>query len=251
MLAPAVNVLAQYTSTPAVYHNNTAGSPRTNAPSRGRHTKVRMNFGFMLKQFYNTDPHYTSNTTGNGGYDFGLKLEIPALRNSSILVGAEFIKHSFTFNSYYFAPGYSFLYDGNLIYNHAISYDEVQIPIEYKFPFKNEIKNIKTFYGVLGWIYRISAYNNVLVTNTQKGSFVWEGQDDISPVYPFLFSQGSTALELGIGFQHNTLRSGNAWFIEIDYKYGFSPLLYTGNTMGSNSVQFTLNTLAFKIGMKL
>lgn len=251
VIFPAGKVLGQNSPTPAVFHLFPAKNGKRNLAPGTRRTKFRLDFGAIAKQYYNADPHYTSNTTGNGAYTLGLRMEIPAMRNSSVLIGVEFLKQSFTFDSYFFAPGYSFLYDGNLIYNHAISLDEVHVPFEYKFCFSQENKNIKTFYGVIGWVYRISVYDNSLVTNIQSGKFVWEGQNDIAPIYSLFFNPGSTILEICFGYQHNTLRNGNAWFFEIAYKYGFSPLLYTGNNMGSNSVEFTLNTLAFKLGLKL
>ncbi|HXB12887.1 MAG TPA: hypothetical protein VNZ45_12950, partial [Bacteroidia bacterium] len=98
---------------------------------------------------------------------------------------------------------------------------------------------------------RYVLYNNSLVTNVNSGKFVWEGQNDITSAYPILSNKSSGGIEASLGYQHNTLRNGNAWFFEIEYRYGVSPFIYSGNQEGSNSVEFSLNTLSFKLGLRL
>jgi hypothetical protein len=233
-----------------LFHFNPFNQVQPSAPKHGRTVKVLFDMG-LVSQFYNTDPHYTTGTTANGSYTIGLKLSIPVLQNGNILIGGEYMNHNFNFYSYYFAPGYSFLYDGNEIYNHAIEMDELHIPIQYKINFNPEARKVKTFYATIGWIYRYMFYDNSLITNSNNGKFVWEGQGDITTLFQLFGPTGSSAMEISLGYQHNRLSNGNAWFFEIEYKYGFSPYLYAGNNNGSNSVQFTLNSLSFKLGLRL
>lgn len=243
--------MAQHSSASRyLFHLNPFRQVQPASPQQGRRTKVRLDLGAVFG-FYKNDPHYTTGTQGNGAYTLGLKAEIPVLRNAAVLTGADFIKEGFNFDSYFFAKGYSFLYNGDFFYNHRIDIDELQVPLEYKINFSPETRNIKTFYATLGWMFRYIFYNNAIVTDNRNGKFVWEGQNDVTSVFHLFSPYGSSIIEAALGYQHNTLRSGNAFFFEVEYKYGISPLVYTGNNEGSNNIQFRLNTLSFKLGLRL
>ena len=174
----------------------------------------------------------------------------PFSTSDDIITGIDFVRGSFSFNSYYFAKGYSVLYDSNQIYNHAIDMDEMQIPIEYKLNFASETRNTKNIYMTFGWIMRYVFYDNTYIENAKSGDFVFEGQECIHSLFPFITNHCSGMMEASIGYQHNGMASGNGWYFEVKYKYGFSPLIYTGNNQGSNYVQFTLNTLSYELGFR-
>lgn len=213
--------------------------------------KTRIEAGLVFG-FLKNDAHYTNSSQVKGGYCLGVKEEIPVLQKASIQFGFDFYKQNMVFNSYFFAPGYSFLYTPSLeIYNHAITLDEMHFPVEYRFSFTPETKNIRTFYGMFGWVYRLLIYDNALVTNTQNGNFVYEGENNVTYKYSLFTNIGSSIIELGLGYQRNGLKNGNAFFVEINYNYGISPVHYSGNGAGSNDVTFTLNTLSIKVGLKI
>jgi hypothetical protein len=247
LLAAGIDVRAQ---SPTKMHWNPFSPAKAESPMHGRNVKLRINVGPVF-QFISTDPHYTNSTTGSGAYTMGFTIEFPILKTASILVGMDFMKESFTFNSYFFAPGYSFLYDGSENYNHAIDIDELQFPIEYKFCFPSEIRNARTFYATFGWVFRYFVYDNALVTNLSNGAFVWEGQKNITAEYNSFTPRGCGVIEASLGYQRNYLRTGNAFFFEVQYKLCPNPLVYSGNNNGSNYVLFTLSSLALKIGLRL
>jgi len=250
LILMAAHVSAQSKSESYLFHFNPFKPETAGGPQHGRTVKVRFDAG-LTSQYYSNDPHYTTGTEGDGAYTLGLKIEIPIQQNADIIVGPDFMHENFDFDSYFFSTGYSFLYNGDLYYNHAIEMDELQIPILYKINFSSETRNIKNLYATFGWIFRYVFYNNALVTNVNSGKFVWEGQDDITSAFPLISPQGSGGIEASLGYQHNTLRNGNAWFFEIEYRYGVSPFIYSGNGEGSNNVEFSLNTLSFKLGLRL
>jgi|GEM_PF-997217 len=234
-----------------LFHLNPFRQVRPNIPINKRPLKTRIDFGVVLGM-YSNDPHYTNGTAAQGGYTIGVKEEIPVLMLSSILLGFDFYKQNLSFNSYYFAKGYSFLYiPSQEIYNHSIAIDEIHIPLEYKFSFGSEYRNRRTFYGLIGWVYRLLIYDNALVTSTENGAFIFEGQNNLTYKYHLFTPIGSSVIEAGLGYQRNVIKNGNAFFIELDYNYGISPLHYSGNGFGSNSIDFTLNTVAIKIGLRL
>lgn len=234
-----------------LFHWHPFKQVQPNIPNNKRGPKTRFDFGLVFA-FYKNDPHYTNSTEPSGGYTIGVKEEIPVFHYSSLLFGFDFYKEGISFNSYYFAKGYSFLYiPSEEVYNHNISIDEVHFPVEYKFSFGPETKSIRTCYGLIGWVYRLIIYDNALVTDTRNGNFVFEGQDNLNYKYSLFTNTGSAVIEAGLGYQRNGLKNENAFFVEITFGYGISPLHYDGNGMGSNDITFTMNTLAIKVGIKL
>ncbi|HTA81559.1 MAG TPA: hypothetical protein VK783_01380 [Bacteroidia bacterium] len=252
LLLVTQDALSQSKSDTYLFHFLPFKNEKPAGPPHARRVKVRLDFG-LVHQYVVTDPHYTSSLENDGApYTIGLKLDIPVLQNANILVGADFVSENFDFYSFYFAPGYSVLYTGHEPYDHAIEMDELQIPIEYKINFNPETRSAKEFFATIGWVYRDVFYNNSLITVGNTDGFVWEGQNDINSVFKLFGPTGSGMFEASLGYQHNGLRTGNGWFFEIEYKYGLSPLTYLGNeAIGSNYIQFTLNTLSFKLGIKI
>lgn len=250
----ASDVNAQSKSESYLFHFNPFRQEQAAGPRGERRVKVRLHFGLMSEYIQNSPnyPNYISGAEGDPTpYTIGLKIEIPVQHNADIIVGPDLMHGNFDFDSYFFAPAFSHLYNGDLNFDHTILMDELQIPVLYKINFGSESRNVRNLYATFGWIFRYILYNNAEVTDISNGGFVWEGQNDITFAYPLFTPQASGAIEASLGYQHNTLRNGNAWFLEIEYRYGVSPLIYTGNQTGSNYVEFTLNTLSFKFGLRL
>jgi hypothetical protein len=246
----AAGIDANAQSSPSKFHWNPFKGARTQTAPHARNVKLRIDAGPAWSLIRN-DPHYANSTAKNGAYVMGFAIEVPILKSASILAGMDFDKESFSFDSYFFAPGYSLLVNGETNYNHALDIDELQFPILYKFCFPWETRYPHTGYATFGYVYRYMMYNNALVTNVSNGGFVWEGQNDLKPQYNFLSQQGCSIIEFSLGYQKNFMATGNAFFFELEYKYCISPLIYSGNNAGSNSVFFTLNTFAIKLGLRL
>jgi hypothetical protein len=220
----------------------------TNAPKPKRNFKTRLEGGLAFG-FYNNDPHYTNSTRSKVGFELGVKEEIPFINNSSILVGLNLYTSGLSFNSYYFDKGYSVLYiPSEEIYNHNIRFTELHFPVEYKGSFSPETVKDKTMYFLIGWVYRLMVSNSTSVTNATNGDFVFDGTDDLTYKYNLFTKTGSSIIEIGLGYQHNKVENGKALFAELTFDYGISPVNYSGNTEGSNNINFNLNTLSLKIG---
>jgi len=235
---------------PSLFHQHKFNQVGAQTFPNKRAWKTRLDAGLVFG-YYNFDPHYTNAAQRSGGYTLGAKEEIPILRSGSFLIGFDYVSEGASFNSYFFAPGYSVFYSpAEEIYTHTLTIEEFHFPVEYKFPFTPETR-LRTFYGLIGWDYRLLIYDNVTVVNSQNGNFIFEGQNNLNCLYHIFSNQGSAMIVFALGYQRNFPAHGNAWFIEFNYRYGVSPIIYTGNNMGSNNVQFTLNTLSLKVGIKI
>lgn len=235
---------------PSLFHRREFQQVGGQDYSQGRAWKTRVDAGLALG-YYNFDPHYTNGVQSHTGFTFGVREEIPIMRTASLMVGLDYENQGASFNSYYFAKGYSFLYNpSDELYNHNLSIGSFDIPIEYRFPLTSEAQK-RSLYGVLGVDYRLFIYTNTVVTNSVSGTFVYEGQNNLQSKYVLLSNQGCPMIELALGYQRNFPGHQNSFFVEINYRYGLSPVIYTGNNMGSNYIQFTMNTLDIRVGIKI
>jgi hypothetical protein len=234
-----------------LYHADDVATPRTYEENTGRPCKTSIDAGWVIG-FAGTSGYtanYVNGISAKNGYTFGLIEEIPVERRSYIDVGIEILKDGLSFNSYFFAPGYSFLYDGTEIYNHSIDINEIQVPVLYKFPLGPIDRKYRSIYMTFGAKFRYISYTNSTVTDNSTGYLVWEGQKDVSSLYRLFSPFGSPVFEMSLGYQRNTKKKKKrGWYMNLEYNYGLSPLVYSGNRDGSNYVVFHLNSLIFKIG---
>ncbi len=233
------------------YHEGTTPKPKTYEEGHGRPWKTSIDIGLVIPfagttGFYS---QYVSGLSASAGYTFGLIEEIPIQSRSYIDAGVEILSEGVSFNSYFFEPGYSFLYDGNLNYAHNISMNEIQVPILYKFPLGPTDRKNRCIYMTAGWKWRYISYTYTAITDNSSGNLVWSGERDITSLYKIVGDYGSSVFEISIGYQRNTKKKRKrGWYMNLEYNYGLSPLVYTGNLIGSNDVIFHLNSLIFKIG---
>jgi hypothetical protein len=210
---------------------------------------TRFDLGWAF-QILNTDANYTSSVSAPAALTLGVMEEIPLLKHSHLLVGLEWVKENITFDSYYFAPGLSPVFNGQFNYQHDISMDELQFPLEYKFPFTYNPMKVKSFYATFGVIYRLLIDRTATIYNANNGDFIFEGENDITYRYHIFGNTGSEILELGLGYQHNSVKTGRGYFLELQYKYGVSPFNYTVNNYGTFNMDFTINTISLKFGIR-
>lgn len=234
-----------------LYHDNGIGSPKVFQEYKNRPWKTSIDAGlvFAFAGISGITSNYAGSISASTGYTFGLIEEIPVQRSNYIDVGVEILGEGVSFNSYYFAPGASFLYDGTEPYLHSISMNEIQVPILYKFPLGPTDRKLRSLFMTLGAKFRYISYTNTTVTNDSTGALKWEGEKDVTALYKIFSPFGSSILEASIGYQRNTLKKKRrGWYMSLEYNYGLSPLVYSGNGEGSNYLIFHLNTLIFKIG---
>ncbi len=235
---------------PSIFHRHRFNQVQGQDYSQGRAWKTRVDLGLAMG-FYHFDPHYTNAAQGLTGFTFGAREEVPVMRTASLMFGLDYESLGASLNSYFFAKGYSFLYiPAEEIYNHNLSIGSFHIPLEFRFPLTSEAQK-RSLYGLVGLDYRLFIYTNAMVTNSSNGAFVFEGQNNLSCKYPLFTNQGCPMVELALGYQRNFPGHQNSFFVEFNYRYGLSPVIYTGNNMGSNNIQFTMNTLTIRVGLKI
>jgi len=234
-----------------LYHKEFVPSPKVFQEVKKRPCKTSIDaglvFGFAGSTGYTAN--YINGLSASTGYTFGLIEEIPFQKRNYVEVGVEILQDGISFNSYYFAPGYSFLYNGEESYFHTISMNEIQVPVLYKFFLGPGDRKYRSIYMTFGAKFRYISYTNSTVTNDSTGNFVGEWQKDVTSLRHLFSAFGSPIFEISLGYQRNTRKKiKRGWYMNFEYDYGLSSLVYSGNLVGSNYVVFHLNTLIFKIG---
>jgi hypothetical protein len=234
-----------------LYHEGLVATPKTFHEKKPRPWKTSIDAGLVFGFASVPAPYsnYVNGVSASTGYTFGLIEEIPVQKRCYVDIGIEILQDGVSFNSYYFAPGASFLYDGVEPYSHDISMNEIQVPVLFKFPLGPLDRKYRSIYMTVGGKFRYISYTNSTVTNDSNGYLKFEGEKDVTSLYKLFSPFGSSILEISMGYQRNTMKKiKRGWYMNLEYDYGISPLIYSGNRAGSNDVVFRLNTLIFKIG---
>lgn len=212
-----------------------------------KRTNKRIYIG-TLAAFYSNNPDHTIDTKGKTSFNFGFKRTFNIF-TTNIDVGLEYVNQGFSFNSYYFAPGYSKLYDKTFPFTHNIRMNELQVPILLKQPLGKESKNKVSSYLALGWAWRIIMYSRTSIASTNDGIQVYDGLTDINFKYPFPWKHFGSLLQAGLGLQFNNLHTHTALFFETYYKLSISPYIYTGN-VNTNNLLIKDSNISINVGYK-
>ena len=200
---------------------------------------------------YHNDPRITANTSPLPGYSLSVRSEFPIAKDLKLVTGLEIISQGLTFDSYYFAPGSSVLFDKNYIYNHNIRCNEIAIPLLIRMNLTpREEAAFHTFYVSLGWElkYNLSARSTII--NSNDGSLLYDGPVSLSYENHFLNQDIGNYIVASLGYNRNLFPSKKSVFFDITYRYGLSRNLYTGNG-NSNHLFFRNTNLNIGIGIRL
>ena len=221
--------------------------------------KHRLSIGPVMS-FYKNHPQHTINTKGQVGFCASYKSEILLGRKINFLIGMEYLNEGLSFQGYYSAPGYTYLFDRTFPYTHEIRFQELQFPIGFKRAFNVEKDKYYSPYILGGFGARFVFASYYVITNDSTGDVVYDGKGSMAfehQVFTQLFNgkgqtitkRYNTFFQIGIGDQYNFRETGKALFFEIIYKYGISRLHYEGYN-NSNDINIKDSHLIFNFGLK-
>ena len=164
-----------------------------------------------------------------------------------IMIGAEYMLHGVSFNSYYFYSDSLKLYNGNMNYKYQLTLHELDFPIQLKHSFQKETNAIFSSYIFAGYVYRWVVASNLKVENNETE--LVNQEERITFKSPVFNPVNSSFLTAGIGFQKNTPLNYKAVFAELQFRYGLSPFYFYENfapTSLYTSNHFIYLTVGFK-----
>jgi hypothetical protein len=189
---------------------------------------VRMYTGPVISSYHNNED-FTANTKARFAYSAGARTEHLFNGYGSIAGGLEYLYHSLAFNSYYFAPGETTIYDKSFAYSHTARLHELHVPILLKYNFTKENDKPVNAYVLAGWSYRFIFASYGYIDNTSSGIHAWEGKLHVTEEYHLLDKRGGSMMVAGFGFERNIQNKHRSIYGELQYKYGLSRFRYTGS----------------------
>ncbi len=220
--------------------------------------KVRKRLSaFPLLSFYSGDSRFYSNLQPKQGYGAQLDLDIGNDRRGRFLTGIGFYSQSLAFNSYYFADGYSAIYDRNFAYEHRVRINDIRIPVLLKYNFVTEEDYTNRVYVMFGLVLRQTFSGHAAVTDGTTGSELFNGSVDITSEHSMYGDKGGSMLRAGLGFENRIINIRHAVFLEVNYDYKLSryeyPLPQSGylvNGVPPAFFRFSNSSIAIAVGYK-
>lgn len=198
------------------------------AVDRKMHNRFRISFGPVFS-LYQYPKEMTANPKLRMPFHASFLYEFTISRFSSVVIGPEYFHHGMSFDSYYFAPGHSFLYDGTFDYHHTLTINEIHIPLMYRFCMGRETHRKFTLYTLGGWAYRY-LLPSYLVIDRPGGAPppLYDDYIDLWNEFALFSPQGGSILQAGGGLQRNYLAKGKSTFLELMFRWPISRFIYTG-----------------------
>jgi hypothetical protein len=211
--------------------------------------KTRLGFSPIIA-LYGSNKNHTANTKQKVAFSFSLKEEIRIDRKnqSFIFIGADYIQHGVSFNSYFFYSDSIALYDQSYRYKYNLTIHELNFPLQFKYSFQRENNSIYSSYVFAGYCYRWLVTNNLNVAG--EGENIVTKKTDLRFKLPAFSYYNNSFFSLGFGAQKNLPLRHNAVFIEAQYKYGLSPI-YFKESFTASSLYFNTHFLMITVGVKI
>lgn len=220
--------------------------------NRRKNPVVKTRFGISpVLSFYKTNKNHASKAKPKMAFNFSLKEEIRLDKNNRnfLFIGAEYMFHGLSFNSYYFYADSLKLYEPErLKYKYNLTIHELDFPIQIKHSFQKETNAIFSSYIFAGYCYRWIIDSHLKVDE--------DGNELVDQVEPLKFKSpafnpaNSSFLCVGGGFQKNTPLRHNAVFVELQFRYGLSPF-YFNESFAPSSMYINSHCLLLTVGFKI
>lgn len=208
-------------------------------------------FGFgPLVGFYTLKNKHSVQPSAKMSAMVTLKREICVDNNFKgfFLFGLDYLFHGLNYRSYYFKPDSIKLYNKTFDYSYALFIHEINLPLEVKYLFKQEDNSLFSPYVLLAYSLRYLIQGNLTVT--ENGNFVKKDAPVMKFKTPLFNNKLNSSLTIGAGWQKNSLHSSKGvFFVELNYKYGFSPY-YFESAYSASSVFINSGHLNLMIGLK-
>jgi hypothetical protein len=141
------------------------------------------------------------------------------------LFGAEYFLHGLSFKSYYFKPDSVQLYDKSFRFTYNNFFHELVFPVQFKYLFRRA--DNKLFSPYIAGAYQIRALLPGDLKVRDASGQVKADKTDVRFRHPLLSDKLNSGVQVSLGWQKNAISSSRgAWFVELAYRYGFSPYFF-------------------------
>ncbi len=211
---------------------------------------TRINFGPVISLYTINKKHATAPTQKISVLaGFRREVHVDRTYKSYFSFGIDYFFHGLNFKSYYFKPDSIKLYDKSFGYNYALNLHELNLPLQYKFLFKRADNSLYSPYITLGYHLRYLLFSNLKIT--QNGNLIKKDNPDVTFNNPIMTNKLNAFVSTAFGWQKNNLASSKgSFFVELNFRYGFSPYLFEADYAAS-SLNINGLHLSLQLGLKL
>ncbi len=206
--------------------------------------------GGPVLSFYQNNKYHTNDSKPRYAVYGAIFDECRLSKDFAVMTGLEYAYHGLTFNSYYLAPGYQYLYNGNYDYNYRLILQEARLNLLAKQVIGIETRNIVTGYTACGIVMRYLLKSDLLVTSNKSGEELFSGKPDISFEHDLFRKNMAMAVKFVAGAQRNFFKSHRAFFFETCFTFSLSRF-YLKESFTPSSLYINGSFLQLGLGVKI
>ncbi|MBC7862767.1 MAG: hypothetical protein IAF38_07320 [Bacteroidia bacterium] len=187
--------------------------------SQGKDPSFYTHISFTpVYSYYVNNKHHTTNTKPAFSFAFTAREEWRFTRGGALVAGVEYFSHGFSFDSYFFAPNRSFLYDKNFSYHYKVRMKEVDFPLLIRGNFINHTRKSVEGYFEIGASLRY-LYSSSMFVIDSTGIPLWDNPTKIEFETPLFARNMSMWMQFnwGLQFYHPDHKAG--FFMEMNFRY--------------------------------
>lgn len=212
--------------------------------------KTRIGISPVLGLYFPNSNHTTS-ARQKMSFCVSIKEEIRLTKHNRdfLWIGAEYMFHGVNFKSYYFYADSLQLYTPERQrFTYDLTFHEIDFPVQLKHSFVKETNTIFSSYVFGGYCYRWLVASQLKVS--ENGNEIINQAEQVTFKSPAFNPVNSSFLNLGVGFQKNTLLRHNAVFAELQFKYALSPMQFF-ESYAPSSMYINGHYIYITVGFKL
>lgn len=220
--------------------------PAKKSPNASHFLRVSVS---PLIGFYSVNKNHAAAPTQRMSGVISIRHEIKLDRSNKVyfLYGGEYLLHGLNFKSYYFKPDSLPLYTKKFEYNYGLYIQEANIPLQLRMSFRNERNAVISPYALIGYQLRMLTAAKLQVT--QNGNTIKNETADMKFKTPLLHSKINSGITLAVGIQKNPINQAVNGFLELTYRYNFSPY-YFEKSYAAGSLFINSGFLGLNLGLR-
>lgn len=186
--------------------------------------------GAGVISIFKVDTRHSEAAVPRAGFGGMFRMNFFATQNVHIQLGLEVMSQACAFNTYYFAPGYSTLYDRSFGYTHTLRTAEMYIPLLARIGLTpGEASARKIFYLIGGYSPKLFLTATTNVVSNLDGKGVWGGGTTLDFENWFIDEQMGNVMIAGMGLDQRLKFSEKFISYELLFRYNLSRFIYHGN----------------------
>lgn len=204
-------------------------------------------FGYS---FCNVDLRHSEKATSLLGMGGMFRFHAFIKQHVHLQFGLEILSQKCKFNTYYFADGYSTIYDRSFGFTHRLRTYEMYIPVIARFGTNPQESNAPSaFYFLLGYSPKVFLGSTAIITQESSGKDVWGGSSELIFENWFLNEQMGNVFMAGVGLDKRVGWENKFWSFELMYRYNLSRYIYRGN-FDTNELLIKNSCVTLQIGFR-